>query len=187
MCLNSRSVFACPKKESKQEVLSCSQIYLMNRSLCKFLMSKKGLLEGKWLSFLGFCGTVKVKEMPLGKGKTIYMYLTPHSMKNGTSFKSRDKIFVRGEGCNTPSVSLHDNHEHCINISIIMLIHKHHIMITCHLMYTMCDWLAMWLAIYDSIVWPMHISAPCLPNYFNHVYNNILSKVYVGGFAQKCP
>jgi len=41
--------------------------------------------------------------------------------------------------CNTPSVSLHVNHEHCINISIIILIHKHHIMITCHLMYTMCD------------------------------------------------
>ena len=29
------------------------------------------------------------------------------------------------EFCNTPSVSLHVNHEHCINISIIMLIHKH--------------------------------------------------------------
>ena len=27
--------------------------------------------------------------------------------------------------CNTPSVSLHVNHEHCINTSIIMLIHKH--------------------------------------------------------------
>jgi len=33
--------------------------------------------------------------------------------------------------CNTPSVSLHVNHEHCINISIIM--------ITCHFMYTMYD------------------------------------------------
>ena len=53
-------------------------------------------------------------------------------MKNGTSFKSRDNIFVRGEGCNTPTVSVHVNHEHCIDISIIILTHKHHTMITCH-------------------------------------------------------
>ena len=32
---------------------------------------------------------------------------------------------VKGAICNTPSVSLHVNHEHCTNISIIMLIHKH--------------------------------------------------------------
>ena len=40
--------------------------------------------------------------------------------------------------CNTPSVSLHVNHEHCINISIIVLTHEHHTMITCHFgVYTM--------------------------------------------------
>jgi len=47
-----------------------------------------------------------VKVVPLGKGKIICKQLTPPSMKNGTSFKSRDAIFVRGEGCNTSSVSL---------------------------------------------------------------------------------
>jgi hypothetical protein len=26
-------------------------------------------------------------------------------MKIGTTFKSRDEIFIRGEGCNTPGVS----------------------------------------------------------------------------------
>ena len=36
------------------------------------------------------------------------------------------KWMIRRNGyCNTPSVSLHVNHEHCTNISIIMLIHKH--------------------------------------------------------------
>jgi len=39
-----KSVFVCPKKELKQEVLSCSPIYLMKRSLYKFLMSRKELL-----------------------------------------------------------------------------------------------------------------------------------------------
>ena len=43
---------------------------------------------------------------------------------------SANHILLRGScstdlKCNTPSVSLHVNHEHCIKISIIMLIHKH--------------------------------------------------------------
>ena len=44
-----------------------------------------------------------------------------------------------GSRCNTPSVSLHVNHEHCINISIIMITHEHHTMITCHLLYALHD------------------------------------------------
>jgi len=46
MCLNSRSVFVCPKSELKPEVLSCSLIYPMKKSLCKFWMSRKELPEG---------------------------------------------------------------------------------------------------------------------------------------------
>ena len=34
-------------------------------------------------------------------------------------------IAIGNHQCNTPSVSLHVDHEHCIDISIIMLIHKH--------------------------------------------------------------
>ena len=69
-----------------------------------------------------------------------YLQVTyPSFYENGTSFKSRDEIFVRGEGCNTPSVSLHVNHEHCINISITMITHEHHTMITCHLLHILCD------------------------------------------------
>ena len=89
--------------------------------------------------------------------------------------------------CNTPSVSLHVNHEHCINISIIMTAHEHHTMITCHLLHTLCDWIAMWLAMSDSNGWLMHISVHCFPKYFNNAYNNILNKVYIGGFVQKYP
>jgi len=44
--------------------------------------------------------------------------------------------------CNTPSVSLHVNHEHCININIIMITHEHHTMITCHLLYALYDYIA---------------------------------------------
>ena len=35
--------------------------------------------------------------------------------------------------------SLHVNHEHCINISIIMITHENHTMITCHLLHILCD------------------------------------------------
>jgi len=47
MCLNLRNAFACPKREWKQEVLSYNQIYLMKKSMYKFLMSRKELLEGE--------------------------------------------------------------------------------------------------------------------------------------------
>jgi len=57
---------------------------------------------------------------------------------NTRSVTSCDEIFVRGEGSNTPSVSLHVNHEHCINISIIMITHEHHTVITCHLLHALC-------------------------------------------------
>jgi hypothetical protein len=39
-------------------------------------------------------------------------------------FENVDKVF-KDVKCNTASVSLHVNHDNCINISIIMLIHKH--------------------------------------------------------------
>ena len=47
--------------------------------------------------------------------------------------------------------------------------------------------LLVWLVMSDTNVGPMCISAHCLPKYFNHVYNNILNQVYVGGFVQKYP
>jgi len=47
--------------------------------------------------------------------------------------------------------------------------------------------LLVWLVMSDSNVGPMHISAHCLPKYFNHVENNILNKVHVGGFGQNGP
>jgi len=46
------------------------------------------------------------------------MYTLPF-IQNGTLFKSRDEIFIRGEGCNTPGVWLPYLHLHFINMSII--------------------------------------------------------------------
>jgi len=77
--------------------------------------------------------------MPLGKGKIIYKQLTPPSMKNGTSFKSRDEIFVWGRAVTLLVLALHVKHEYCIIMSIIILTHKHHTTITSHFMYTLCD------------------------------------------------
>ena len=55
------------------------------------------------------------------------------------SLRADSSTLYRGE-CNTPSASLHVNHEYCINISIIMITHKHHTMITCQ--HILCDWIA---------------------------------------------
>ena len=53
-------------------------------------------------------------------------------------FQISGRDFCKGEGCNTPSVSLHVNHEHCIYLSIIMMTHEHHTMITFSLVFTPC-------------------------------------------------
>ena len=43
----------------------------------------------------------------------------PTFIQNHTLFKSRDEIFIRGEGCNTPGVSLAWFHLHFMIMSII--------------------------------------------------------------------
>jgi hypothetical protein len=57
-----------------------------------------------------------------GSEKTIYERVIRNSINNGTLYKSRDEIFIRGEGCNTSSVWLPYLHLHFINMSIIHLI-----------------------------------------------------------------
>jgi hypothetical protein len=51
-------------------------------------------------------GAIIVNGMQLGKGEIIYVRSTPLFMKNGRSFKSRDEISIREEGCNTLGVKL---------------------------------------------------------------------------------
>jgi hypothetical protein len=51
-----------------------------------------------------------VREMQCGNRKIICEKFTPPFIKNGTLSKSRDEIFIRGEGCNTLGVCLAFGH-----------------------------------------------------------------------------
>ena len=56
-------------------------------------------------------------------GREDYLQVTyPSFYEKWYVFQISGRDFCKGEGCNTPSVSLHVNHEHCINISIIMIV-----------------------------------------------------------------
>jgi hypothetical protein len=61
--------------------------------------------------------------MLLGKEKIICERVIRNSINNGMLFKSRDEIFIRGEGCNTLGVWLPHLHLHFISMSIIYLIY----------------------------------------------------------------
>jgi hypothetical protein len=61
--------------------------------------------------------------MLLGREKIIYERVIRNYINNGTLSKSQDKIFIRGEGCNTPGVWLAYLHLHFISMSIIHPIH----------------------------------------------------------------
>jgi hypothetical protein len=61
--------------------------------------------------------------MLLGREKIIYERVIRNSNNNGTLSKSRDEIFIRGEGCNTLGVWITYLHLHFISMSIIHPIH----------------------------------------------------------------
>ena len=77
-------------------------------------------LEVGWSNFTWSCGVIRVvNAMQLGKEKIIWEMVIRNSTNNGTFVKSRDEIFIRGEGCNTLGVWLPHLHLHFINMSII--------------------------------------------------------------------
>jgi hypothetical protein len=63
-----------------------------------------------------------VRVMLREKERIIYEKVIRNSINNGTLSKSWDKIFIRGEGCNTPGVWLPLLHLHFISMSIIPFI-----------------------------------------------------------------
>jgi hypothetical protein len=60
--------------------------------------------------------------MLLGGEKIIYKRVIRHSINNGKLSKSRDEIFIRGEGCKILGVRLPKLHLHFISMSIISFI-----------------------------------------------------------------
>jgi hypothetical protein len=61
-----------------------------------------------------------MRVMLRGREKTIYERVIRSSINNGTLSKSRDEIFIRGEGCNTSGVWLHQHEHHSFMHELIM-------------------------------------------------------------------
>ena len=86
--------------------------------------------------------------MQRGKGKTIWGMVIRNSINNGTLFKSRDEIFIRGEGCNTLGVWL--PHLHCISWTWASCIHSwtyitwNMISKHCNMLYISCVLFLLW-------------------------------------------
>jgi len=68
-----------------------------------------------------------------------YLQVTYPSYEKWYVFQISRRDFCKRGGL---VLALHVKHEHCINMSIIILTHKHHTMITCHSMYTLCNLIA---------------------------------------------
>jgi len=88
----------------------------------------KGRVDGQPMTKILIDGGAAINIMP---------YVVYRKLGKGDQHLTKTDMM-----CNTPSVSLHVNHEHCINISIIMITHEHHTMITCHLLYALYDYIA---------------------------------------------
>jgi hypothetical protein len=86
----------------------------------QILDSKERVTRNCVIKFYELMWSNHGERMQLGKGRIIYERFTSLFMKNSRSFKSRDKISIRGRALTPQVLSLHV-HLHCMSIIIIYL------------------------------------------------------------------